>query len=185
MDERFDFSPDGYAAWLIGQKARQVSRTKGFTDSDRSDIERDLVADLFARHPRYDPSKASVDTFVARIVEHAVASLIRHRLADSRSPMHEECSLNDPVLDADGRTVDRHETTPEATTDGSRLRDLERDMALVLARLPDELRPIALGLARGTPHAVGAELGLSRRAMTKAIEQIRDAFREAGLDQYL
>ena len=89
------------------------------------------------------------------------------------------------MLDADGRVVPRHETTPEAANDPARLRDLERDVAHVVAHLPDELRAIALALAFGTQNSVGPELGFSRRAMAKAVEQLREIFRDAGLDEYL
>jgi len=119
------------------------------------------------------------------ILERRCISIWRERNAERRSPEREECSLDDPVLDADGRVVPRHETTPEVANDPSLFRDRERDVAYVIACVPDDLRAVALGLAFGTQNSVGPELGFSRRAMAKAVEQLREIFRDAGLDEYL
>lgn len=185
MDDRNQNRPNDYAARLIQFKARMLSRRWAFAGDDREDIEHDLWLDLLERLPKYDPDKATLNTFIALVVERRVATLIRDRSTEKRSPDREECSLDDPVLDADGRVVPRHETTPEAANDPARLRDLERDVAHVVAHLPDDLRAIALALAFGTQNSVGPELGFSRRAMAKAVEQLREIFRDAGLDEYL
>ena len=176
---------DRYAASVIQFKAWMLSRRRAFARDDREDIEQDLWLDLLERLPKYDPAKATLNTFIALVVERRVATLIRDRSTEKRSPDREECSLDDPVLDGDGRVVSRHETTPEAASDPGRLRELERDMAHVVAHLPDDLRSIALALAFGTQNSIGPELGFSRRAMAKAVEQLREIFRDAGLDKYL
>lgn len=156
-------SVEPYASRLIAFKARQLSRCPGFSLGDRKDIEQELWLALLIRLPQYDARRASESTFVARVIEHAVVTLLRHRRAEKRSPAREECSLDDPVLDADGRVVPRHETTPEAASEPGRLRDLERDVAQVVAGLSDDLRAAALALAFGTQNSVGPELGISRR----------------------
>lgn len=185
MDDRNQIHLNDYAASLIGFKARMLSRRQAFGRDDRKDIEQDLWLDLLERLPKYDPAKATLNTFIALVVERRVATLIRDRSTEKRSPDREECSLDDPVLDADGRVVPRHETTSEAASDPARLRDLERDMAQVVAGLSDDLRAAALALAFGTQNSVGPELGISRRAMANAVDELREILRDAGLDQYL
>lgn len=174
-----------YALRLIKFKVRRICRGRGISKSEEEVIEHDLRTHLKLRMARYDPSRGQVTTFIDRVVKRWLISYLRHRFADKRDPRREECGLNEPVLDADGREVDRHETTPEAASTRQRLQDLERDMAQVLARLPDELRAVALALAFGTQNSVGTELDVSRRAMPKAVDQLREIFRDAGLDQYL
>ena len=174
-----------YALRLIKFKVRRICRQRGFSKSDEEVIEHDLRTHLELRMARYDPSRGQVTTFIDRVVERWLISYLRHRFADKRDPRREECSLDDEVLDADGREVARHETTPEAANDPNLLRDRERDVAHVIAHVPDDLRAVALGLAFGTPNSVCAELGISRRAMAKAVDQLREIFRDAGLDQYL
>lgn len=174
-----------YASRLIRFKVHRICRRRGIPKSDEEVIEHDLWTHLSLRMARYDPSRGQITTFIDRVVERWIISYLRHRFADKRDPRREECSLDDEVLDADGRVVPRHETTLEAASDPGRLRDLERDMAQILAQLPDDLRPIALALAFSTPNSVCAELGISRRAMAKAVERLREIFRDAGLDEYL
>lgn len=174
-----------YAARLIKFKARQLCHRTGFTLSDQGDIQQTLWLDLIARLPRFDPKKAQLNTFIARVVERKVISIIRHRFAEKRSPEREECSLNDSVLDCDSRTVDRHQLIAEASSVPQRLRELERDVAEVLARLSNLHRTIALGLVRGTINSVAIELGIPRSAVERHIDELREIFDDAGLHEYL
>lgn len=185
MDDRaFSFLPD-YAGRLIRFKARQVCRRPGYSASDRVDVEQDLIIDLLKRLPKYDATKSQLNTFIARIVERKVVSLLRHHGAAKRSRRREACSLNDAVLDPDGRIVDRHETTQEAANVPLRLRDLERDVATVLADMPEILRAVALGLVNGTVNSSSLELGLSRSTVKRHIAELRRRFEDAGLREYL
>lgn len=185
MDDRSHTGLNGYASSLIKFKARQLSRRSGFSRTDRDDIEQDLWTDLLERLPRYDPAQASLNTFVARVIEHKVVSLLRFHLAERRSHVREEFSLNDTVVDSDGHEIEQQTTLNESAIDTRARDDLQRDVADVLARLPDELRAAALELAFGTPNAARGNLGISRRAMTRAMDELRESFRDAGLDKYL
>jgi len=176
---------DPVASHLIRTKASKLSRRRGFVPSDMPDIEQELWLHLVVNVGRFDPSSGDWGCWASVILDRRCISMWRERNAERRSPDREECSLDEPVLDADGRVVPRHETTPEAARDPSRLRDLEHDMTHVIAGLPDDQRAIAVALAFGTPNSVGPEVGVSRRAMTPAIQRLHEVFREAGLDQYL
>lgn len=186
MDDRSHTGLNGYASGLIKFKARQLSRRSGFSRTDRSDIEQELWTDLCERLPRFDPAKASLNTFIARVVERKVISILRYHLAEMRSPARVEASLNDPVLDADGRDVDRHQTTPEATNTWQRLNDLRRDLADLREQLPPHLRAVmdALGLG-GTINSIATEMGISRRAAEKHVSELRRLFDDAGLREYM
>lgn len=170
---------------LIRAKARRLCRRRGFEACDALDVEQELWLHLATHVDKFDPTCGPWECWASVILDRRCISMWRWRNAEMRTPAHEECSLDEPALDADGRAVPRQETTPEASSDPTRLRELECDMAHVVAHLPDDLRAIALGLAFGTQNSVGPELGTSRRAMAKAVEQLREAFRDAGLDQYL
>ena len=178
-----EFAP--YAGKVITYHARQLSRSPGFRAAEQLDLEQDLWLDLIARMPRYDPAKASVNTFIARIVENKCVSMVRHRRAAKRHPGRVEASLNDHVKDCDGRVVDRHQTTPEASNTPQRHRDLERDVADVLARLSPVHGDVARLLASGTINSAAKELGISRRIVQRTTEELRAAFGDAGLRHYL
>jgi len=59
---------DDYAVQLIKYKARQLVGRVGFTESDREDLEQEMVLDLLRRLPKFDPKRAGRNTFIARIV---------------------------------------------------------------------------------------------------------------------
>lgn len=185
MDDRSLPGIPPYASRLIRFKARQLSRQPGFRLDEHCDLEQDLLTDLIDRLPKFDPAKAQLNTFVTRVVEHRVVSIIRYRFAEMRSPVREDCSLNDPVLDCDGRTVDRHQVLAEASSVPQRLRELERDVADVLARMSELHRTIALGLVTGTVNSVANELSIPRSAVDRHISEIREVFEDAGLREYL
>jgi len=176
-----------YAARLIRFKARQLCRRPGFTPSDWADIEQEFRLDLLERLPRFDVGKAQLNTFIARVIERKAASVVRHRTAEKRAPEREECSLNDEVRDADGRLVDRHQTTPEAASTWQRLHDLTRDVSDVRERLDSELqRRVMDALGRGgTVNSVANDLGITRRAVERCIADLREVFEDAGLREYL
>lgn len=178
-------NPDPETARLLRTKAGRLCRLGGFSQADREDIEQELSLHLWRNAALFDPAVTTWLKFASFILDKRGVSLLRERTAAKRNRRREDCSLDDQVLDDDGRVVPRHETTPEAASDPTRLRDLERDMAQVLAGLSDDLRAAALALAFGTQNSVGPELGISRRAMAKAVDQLREIFRDAGLDQYL
>jgi len=169
---------------LIRSKARRLCGRSGFTQSDREDIEQELRLHLWRKAAMYDPAITSWEKFASFILDKRGVSLLRERAAEKRSRRREECSLNDPVLDCDGRIVDRHATTPEAASTWQRLHDLERDVADLRERLPtDEHRQFMDALGRGgTTNSTGTELGLSRRAAERYVAELRriieDAFRD-------
>jgi len=187
MDDRSDIGINEYAARLIKFKARQLSRRSGFSRTDRGDLEQDMWTDLIDRLPRYNPDKASLNTFIARVVERKVVTILRYHLAQMRSPGRNEASLNDQALDCDGRVVERHQTTPEAAGTWQRLHDLERDVADLRERLPSEQhRQFMDALGRGgTVNSIGAELKLARRAAKPLYEEICRIVADAGFRDYL
>lgn len=173
------------AEHLIRRKARKLCRHRAFGVSNVDDIAQELRMHVLQQGAKFDPAITTWEQFVSFILDKRVVSLVRHALAEIRAPDRLEASLNEPVCNSDGEDVERHETTPELARDTDRLRDLQRDVASVLSRLPDDLRAVALALAWGTPHGVGVELGMSRRVVPQLVEQLREIFRDAGLDEYL
>lgn len=183
MTSRYDHDAIEYASRLIKYNARRLCRRPGFCLSDREDIEQDLWVHLLLRLPQFNPNRGSLKTFIARVIERRVISLIRHRQAERRAPDREECSLNDPVLDADGRVVDRHQTTPEAARDWQRRHDLEHDVASIRDRLRSAAaRAVVDALGRGgTINSIVSELGISRRTAERHVAELRRVFGDAGL----
>lgn len=172
---------------LIRSKARRLSRRRGFCRTDAEDIEQELRLHLWRQAAKFNPAITSWESFVSFILDKRCVSLLRHRTADKRSPDREACSLNEPVLDKGGRVVARHETIPEAASTPQRLRDLERDVSDLRARLScEDARHFMDGLVRGgTTNSMGVELDLARRTAERYYAEISKLFEDASLKEYL
>ena len=182
---------DDFTVRLIKRKARQLVDRAGFTRDDREDIEQVLTVDLLRRLPKFDATRASLHTFVARLVEHGVARLIEQREAPIRHHRMCTCSLDDWVEGEDGGRIRRGElldqdtyfastgqpSTPIADRVAARV-ELQR----VFAMLPPELRELSTRLADGqTITEISRETGISRGALYDRLSRIRKVAEKAGL----
>ncbi|MBI3722356.1 RNA polymerase subunit sigma-24, partial [bacterium] len=103
-----------YAVKLIRTRARELVRSGRFTAADQDDLEQELVIDLLKRFPKFYPAFAKEVTFVQRIIDHKVASLIDAQSAMVRDYRMRKASLHHEVEDGDGDCVERWETLDEA-----------------------------------------------------------------------
>jgi len=166
-------------------KARRLSRRRGFNRSDREDIEQELRLHLIQQAAKFDPTITTWEKFVSFILDKRGISLLRQQTAEKRSPLREECSLNDSVRDADGRIVDRHQTTPEASRDFRVLMDLHADLEVLRQRISDEAWLVARGLGEGNLASIAREQGWSRATADRHMRELRQACEDLGLREYL
>jgi RNA polymerase sigma-70 factor (ECF subfamily) len=183
-----------YAAETIHHKARQLVGTAGFTEGDIEDIEQELRLDLLERLPRFNPAKATQKTFVARVVERRISTLIRYRTQEGRDHRRLTCSLSENIVDADGELTERASTISHDAADirmhrrtrsreeESQLRD---DVSIVLTRLPRGQRMIAEQLKTEPFIRAAKSLGRARPSLYDARKKMQVVFEEAGLRNYL
>ena len=192
--DKHDDGIDPYAVQLIKYKARQLVGQAGFTVSDRDDLEQELVLDLLRRLPKYDPERAQLNTFIARVVEHRVASLIEAQKAGIRDYRRCRCSLNDRFADENGRSVERAETldqedyllrTGAQSRPSDELSALTIDVAVVLETLPPELRELCRRLEAETVTEISRDTGVPRGTIYESIKKLREIFEDARLKDYL
>jgi RNA polymerase sigma-70 factor (ECF subfamily) len=174
-------------------KARQiVSKVPALGEVE--DVRQDLIADVLRRLPKFDSDRAGVKTFISRIINNKIATLLESHDAACRGNGCTKESLDDWVRDEFGAWV-RRDTTVDAARRRAHLgicersdqeqRELEMDVASVMASLPPEQRAVSAMLRTKTPTEIAREKGLSRSAIYKHIAAIRAAFVKAGLDHYL
>lgn len=184
-----------YALELVHHKARQLVGKAGYTRDDLDDIKQDLILDLLERLPKFDPGKATYNTFIARVVERKISNLLRDRQAEMRDHRRDACSLNEEIDDGQGKTVERNTTISQDEHDlrtgkyfrpaGERA-DLQLDLSDVLSELPEELRAAAEMLMAMRPAQVARELGIPRSTFYEThLAQLRAAFKAKGLDDYM
>ena len=186
---------DEYAVQLIRHKARQLVGRAGYTEDDRPDIEGDLTLDLLRRLPKFDPSRASRNTFIARVVEHGVARLIERREAPMRDARRCTASLNDRIEDDEGKSVERGdlidqdsylESTGQPAVPLADRVALRVDVDRVLATLTPEMRDLWERRAEGqTFTEISRETGIPRGTLYERMKQLRKLVEDAGLREYL
>jgi len=183
-----------YAIRHIRHRARQLARTEGFAAQDIEDIRQDLIVDLLERLPKFDPAKATCNTFVARIIDRKVATLIRDRSCEKRDPRREECSLNECIDDGEGGSVEHIQTIAAEEADrwlGRQARpdqetvELALDVEAVINRLPDNLRRLCELLKTGSIADAARAMGVPRTTLNDHVKKLREVFEAAGLRDYL
>lgn len=181
-----------YARTLIRVKAKQLVRRPGFSRSDQPDVEQDLVVHLLCQAQHYDPDRGSLNTFIARVVDSAVAMLLRERGRMRRNPEGdaEVQSLAEMVPQPDGppealarliSQLDLERRTGGASLTDAQLFELVADVASVIPTLPPELQDICRSLLTRNRSETEAELGISRRGLQSAMVLIREHFVKSGL----
>ena len=186
---------EGYARDVIRHKAWQLIGKYGFTFDDYDDLQQEMMLDLLRRLGKYDPSKAGLSTFVARIVDRKVSNLIRHQKQDKRDFSVRVLPLDAEVDGQDGERLGLDEILSQDAFDEEVARhnrpemdrlDLRFDLSLVLDELPEDLRQLALRLQSRTVAEIARELGVPRSTLyEKGIARLRKIFEDSGLREYL
>lgn len=177
------------AVLLIRIKARQLVGRYGFTKSDREGIEQELMRDLYQHLPRFNPKRANRKTFINRIVEHAVVTLVRRQQAAMRDHRRNGGSLNEDLKAPDGRVTKRADTLNAEMNRAGRSdmdgRLLVLDVHVVVAVLPQDLRDLAVRLQTQSMAQAAREMGKARSVVYERVAELRRIFERAGLRGYL
>ena len=184
---RYDGVED-YAATKIRFHARQLARTGFFPSQDTEDIEQDLMVDLLRRLDDFDPGRASRNTFIARIVEHAAATLIEAARAEKRGCQFQLDSLDAPLGDDDQGALTLGDIIPDDaglwSAHGLRWNEaaeLRLDLSRVLDRIPHRLSSLCARLSIGTVTEVSRETGMPRPTIYDALAEVREELLNAGI----
>ena len=177
------------AVLLVRSKAKQLVGRYGFTKSDRADIEQELMRDLCHHLPRFNPERANRKTFINRIVDHAVVTLVRRQQAAMRDHRRNGGSLNEDLKAPDGRVTKRADTLNAEMNRAGRSdldgRLLVLDVHVVVAVLPEDLRDLAVLLQTQSMAQAAREMGMARSVVYERVAELRRIFERAGLRGYL
>ena len=186
---------DGYAREVIQHKARQLINKYGFTSDDSKDLKQDMMLDLLRRLTNYDPTRAGLSTFVARVVDRKISTLIRHQRQEKRDYRRYVIPLDAQVEDQDGQQHGLDEVLSQDAFDEeigrydrpeAERNDLRLDLSLVLDDLPEDLHYLARRLQTRTVAEIARELGVPRSTLyEQGIARLRKIFEDKGLREYL
>lgn len=183
-----------YARTLIRIKARQLRRRPSFRDSEQADIEQDLTLYLLSQAKHFDPSRATLNTFIDRVVASGAAILVRERKREKRLPADGVAieSLADVVDQPDGppasraslvSNADLHRRAGVAPLTDEELFELIEDVGSAIASLPPKLRRLCRSLAKRNRSDTQRALKFSRRDFDAAMDLLRQHFTCAGLQK--
>jgi len=178
----------------IRAEAFRAWRSLGGFGFEPSDIRQEFVLSCLSGFDRYDPRRSSPATFAAHSCRQRTLQIIEPHFAVKRNSGRIPESLSAPVR-ADGEArAELGETVADdqiAMRMGRRSRpaaelvELAIDVARVIECLPAELAIVARVLLDGEPDTVVArQLGISRSTLYRRIGQLRQIFRDAGLDPW-
>ena len=182
------------AATTIRRKARRLVGTVGFTTSDVQDLEQELRLDLMKRLHKFDPDRGSYNTFVARIIDHKIQNIIRHRKQEIRDFRRESYSINGSIEPSDGNSTKFSDLISQDDAEirrGTRRRSrrdqaqLHLDVSLVVNKIPADLQQVAQLLSEKTVTETAKALGIPRTTLYGNIERLRQIFKNNGLNEYL
>ena len=131
-------------------------------ESEREDLEQEGLLACWRALPRFDANRASLRTFVERVVAARITSLHRARHCRFRFQPLEDDQY--PGGDAWTQEI-----------------EMRSDIHQVLASLRDRDRRLAVALTEHTPAEASRIVGLARSTVYERIRHIRIAFVDAGL----
>ena len=173
-----------YARAAIRAKAARLSRLPGFQRRDQEDLEQELVVHLLVRLQGFEPERASINTFIDRVLDSAVRMELRraHRLKRGQGRRPESLDSDTPTGPMrDAVPQDAHSRRTGATSADRRDEQTDRDaIQAALDSLPDNLRGLSERLMEIGKTRLAAELGISPRQVGNLIEQILPTLVRAG-----
>ena len=185
---------DQYAVRIIKYKAKKLVGLYGFAESDREDLEQEMILDLLRRLPKCDSERAKRNTFIAVIIQNKVATIIKARKAKKRGYGIHICSLDEDLAREGGSTRLRKEIinqedyfhrTGELSRPATEIIDLSIDAERAVESLPPKLRSICKHLRILSITEISREIGIPRSTIYESIGKLRGLLEEAGLKDYL
>jgi len=174
-------------------KARQLVR-KVPALGDVEDLQHHLIEDELRRLPKFDGDRASVKTFICRVIDNKIADLLKAHAAVSRGNGRTNESLDDWVHDEAGGWTRRGTTVEDSRRhthlglderDDHAQSELAMDTADVIETLTPQQQTLCTKLQEQSPTQIARETGQSRSMLYQRIAAIRAVFVVAGLHHYL
>jgi DNA-directed RNA polymerase specialized sigma24 family protein len=179
-DSRGQMSPtdlDGFIKNLAIWHARKLVYRLGLPRHEAEDIQQEIHLALWLARERVDTIRGAPGTFLRRVAENEVRTLIAHRRAARRG--YGKCRNLD---DASVQGAKNASHNPFRTEKRLVMR---MDVRLKVAYLPSKLRRTAKVLERESPTDAALRLNTCRDTIHRRMKELRRRFAGFGLDGYL
>ena len=182
-----------YAKKHLKIKAGQLIRRPEFQKMDLADIEQHLACHVLEQANKYDPKRSAPNTFISRMVETAIALLIRDHKRLKRACGIRTVSLDSPYLSSTMKhkmsliniisESDQRRHYGGHPRDSQRKVELSTDIMQAFEGLTDLQLEIAKYLAITTEASISRVMAISRRQVRKEVLAIRKHFQKLGLGE--
>lgn len=176
---------------VVGYHADQGQWIPALRRFERDDLLQELRLAVWQELARFDPQRGSLSTFVDRIAQSTLVSLIRHETAHCRDHRRHGPSLNIPLDELRGRLAgptaaelpDQFYAYSPARELIATLRHQDRQTSVAdfVASLRSPLRSVAELLGKHSEYKVGRLLGLTRNEMRDQVERLRRLYEDRRL----
>jgi hypothetical protein len=153
---------------LIRFKAKRLAGSPGFLRREEEGLRQELSLHVLDRMRRHDPARATRATYADRVLTSKVRDLVRRARAQRRDQRRVQSLEALPL-----RTV---EELLARTLEAEHHADLRHDVPVVLAKLSDADRAVAVSLADHCVAEVTRRTGLSRQRVRSARLRARRQF---------
>jgi RNA polymerase sigma-70 factor (ECF subfamily) len=171
---------------LADAHARALCRSLRLPAHDHEDLRQDLLVDLLARLPAFDPSKSVFEAFARVCIRHAAARLAS-KIRRERAGRHPR-SLDDTIPDSDGLSL--ADTIGEdqgygawcgQQTDAIAALERRLDLARAADAIPATDHTLCAQLSVHTPHQLGELGAMPRMRIYRRIREMRLLLLAAGI----
>jgi hypothetical protein len=167
-----------------------LSRRRDIGHASQEDIEQDLWLAVVAQADRFDPTRASLDTYIDRVVNTAAAMILRDRERQKRGNGHRTVSLESrPSEDRTQSTLaakvsdeDQCRRLGVERRDEGADREQREAVETAFAVMPAEVSDVCRRVMGGSISSAAGEMATSRRQIRNALAQAQSFFVDAGIE---
>jgi DNA-directed RNA polymerase specialized sigma24 family protein len=173
-----------YATTTIRIHARCLARDQVIPGMAAEDYQQELAADLWRRLPTYNPQRASLPTFIDRLVRNRVAGFLAAARAAKRRHERELVAFEESKDDAE-RAAGVKTSSWAADSNLTDEAGLRHDVGRFKTNLPPALKRCCAILMSGSITEAISKYGLHPSSYYDGLGRLRRRALEAGLDAYL
>ena len=181
-----------YAQTCITIEARQLSQRSEFRRSDEEDLQQDLWLTLLKEADRFDPKRASLNTFIDRVVNTAAGMIVRRPYRRKRAPGSRVLSLDATSVSVSGdvkkplaqyvSVLDLSQRIGAVPRDEAAHREDAEAIDHALNAMPEHVRDVCRRVMGGSIASASSELGTSRHCIREMLQAARPYLEQAGFN---
>jgi len=168
---------DDYALARIDYRVRELTSQFDLSEDEKEDLRHDMVVELLSAFKRFDPDKATRETFINRVLDKFVKHAIRVRCTRQRRACDSPIGFDDIAPGYESAVND----TRSGQLNEQGLCELRLDLRAAIARMPERLQRVCRLLMTFNPTETARKLGICRQSIYRNIREIRGRLIRAGL----